>query len=334
MTTELSPLDALPSQQGPQVTRDRFGRPTLPVPGSSKRKPFTRATTVAGAIEETYNIGRWERRLDAIGFSQRPDLVLSVAANLDNRKELDGICDAAKEAARGSAASRIGTATHRLTEIYDSGGVVPTVSPEARGDLDAYAAATTGLHHEAIEQFTVLDEYGIAGTPDRLSTLIRGDEVGFITDIKTGSTVDLGAGKIAAQLAIYSRSLPCNPETGERSEWPVSVSQDWGLIIHLPAGKATAQLQWVDLSAGWQIVELAMQVRSWRRHRDFYRTFEDTADNRLSGSQGGGDYLAQVAAATDVEALYDVWRRAEDAGLYTDALHQACVARKAELSAS
>lgn len=326
MSSDLSPLDALPARGGPQVARDRYGRPVLPVPGSSKRTAYTRATTVAGAIEEYYNIGRWERRLDAIGFSQRPDLVLSIATNLDNRAELDAICDAAKEAARGSAASRIGTATHRLTEIYDSGGVVPTVSAEASGDLHAYAATTSGLVHQAIEQFTVLDSAGIAGTPDRLSTLAGAPEIGYITDIKTGSTVDLGAGKIAAQLAIYSRSVPADPETGQRSEWPVPVSQEWGLVIHLPAGQATAELRWVDLTAGWQIVELALAVRAWRRHRSFYRTFETPAP------VAGPDYLAQAGAAESVEALREIYRAARDAGADIEAVAAACHARKGELT--
>ena len=114
----------------------------------------------------------------------------------------------------------------------------------------------------------------MAGTPDRVSRVRDGyllvapngyefgpDEL-IITDLKTGR-VDYGALKMAMQLAMYSRSKLYDRETGDRIHVK-NVNQDWGIIMHTPAGQGVTTLYWADLRMGWSAIAVAKQVREAR----------------------------------------------------------------------
>jgi hypothetical protein len=154
-------------------------------------------------------------------------------------------------------------------------------------------AATSVLTVIAVEQFVVVPDLSVGGTFDRLSYYegpgpdgrpIAGN---FITDTKTGS-VKYGALKMASQLAVYSRGrlydhtrFPVNASdkkafaawkktefTAEEAASAYSdlppVNQDWGIIVHLPAGTGTCDLYWVDLRIGWSLSQLALTIRQAR----------------------------------------------------------------------
>jgi hypothetical protein len=242
----------------PAIDRDRYGRPMVLPPGGGKKVAYTRATTFVDCIEDKFNLQKWMLRMTAIGLSERPDLLLSVSAHKDDKRELDRICTDAKEAAAASAAATTGTALHALTELVDRGQKLPVLPDTAKADLAAYAEATASLKPIHIERFTVLDSLKIGGTPDRIVE-VGGER--YIADLKTGS-IEWGALKIAAQLAVYSRSWLYDHTTGERT--PHGASTTRGIIVHLPAGQAECHLHWVDLEAGWEAVKVAKSVRDQR----------------------------------------------------------------------
>ncbi|MEU0343315.1 hypothetical protein ABZ092_31270, partial [Streptomyces bobili] len=156
-----------------------------------------------------------------------------------------------------------------------------------------YMMATSVLKVIAIEQFVVVPELSVGGTFDRLSYYegpgpdgkpIAGN---FITDTKTGS-IQYGKLKMASQLAVYSRGklydhtlFPVDADdkdaikawkkekfTAEQAAPAYAplppVSQDWGIIVHLPAGEGVCNLYWVDLNIGWALAQLALTVRNAR----------------------------------------------------------------------
>ncbi len=43
-----------------------------------------------------------------------------------------------------------------------------------------------------------------------------------------------------------------------------NVNQQWGIIIHLPAGQADCSLHWIDLTVGWETLELCETIRVQR----------------------------------------------------------------------
>jgi hypothetical protein len=251
-----------------EVSRDKWGRPYIRQP-DGKHIPYTRATTLAGAIDDLYGLMKWKVRTALIGVVDRPDLRLAVAAHRDNKDQLDEIGERALEAGQANYASTIGTALHSLTEKIDRGEPLGYVPEEYREDIAAYETVTADMQRVYIERMVVLDDLRVAGTPD-LIVDYQGCE--YITDKKTGS-VDYPL-KMAAQLAIYSRGRIYNPDDGTRVD--LHVNQERAIILHMPARTGQCIPYWVDLTVGWEAVQLALQVRDMRKRRNLLTPFEET----------------------------------------------------------
>lgn len=304
------------------VERDHYGRPRILPLGGGKPKAYTRCTTYIKALEDTYHLERWKLRHVALGLVDRPDLRLSVAANRADKAALDGVCRDAMDAAGASAAATTGTALHRLAELSDRGELYSDDIPaEHRPDIEAYRRATTGLHHHLIESLMVCDDLGVAGTPDRI-TGHRGDR--FVFDIKTGR-LDFGLGTIAMQLAVYAHSAVYSPTTGDRYPIP-GLRTDKAIVCHLPAGAGTCDLYWVDIAAGWEGVQLATEVRAWRRRKHRLDVLES---HPVPAAPSWAD---RIAAAETTDALTQVWQDADAAGEWTPHLTALAVTRKTAIT--
>jgi len=246
----------------PPIHRDRFGRPYIVPPEGGKAVPYTRATTWADTLDDRWNLEQWKMRQVAVGLADRPDLVLAVTTQRDDKQALNFTVQAAMEAAKSSAAATRGTALHTLTELLDLGQPLPTIPSDVTADLKAYEAATKHLEMLAVEEFVVVDELQVAGTFDRL---VRHEGRVKVADLKTGGSVKYAMGAIALQLALYSRGVAYDHVTGTRTPLP-DVDQDEALVIHLPAGIAHCVLIRVDIALGWEAVLLAGQVRKFRAY--------------------------------------------------------------------
>jgi len=325
--TETAQLDA------PKIARDRFDRPLVIPPGGGEPTAYTRATTYAGALDDRYNLGRWEMRMVAFGMMQRPDLIMRIGGlgsepkkgaptYRDWHKSVDQVADAAKEAAAASQWATIGTALHAYTERIDNGVDLGHVPAEYQPHLDAYIKATGGFESVSIERFMVNDEYKIGGTPDRILR-IPGHEKLIIGDVKTGDT-EYGVGKMAIQLGIYAHCLHYDPKTGGRAD-PGDIDQETGLIIALNARTGLCELKWIDIGAGWAAVDLAHKVREWRKRRSWFvpplgsaATLEAPPKpdpNPVAGTIMDPVNAALVAAidqATSADQLAELWRAAGD----------------------
>ncbi|QBI99443.1 exonuclease [Streptomyces phage Caelum] len=242
-----------------------------------------------------------------LGSSKRPDL-LEAARALDpddpaDKKKLNALTEQAKDAAGANEKSRKGTYLHDLSEYVDRGDPLPsTISGADLDDMAAYMMATSVLKVIAIEQFVAVPELSVGGTFDRLSYYdgpgpdgkpISGN---FITDTKTG-TIEYGKLKMASQLAVYSRGklydhtrFPVDASdkkaftTWKKTEFTAEeaasaysplppVNQDWGIIVHLPAGTGVCNLYWVDLNIGWALANLALTIRKARSTKGAMKPF-------------------------------------------------------------
>jgi len=305
----------------PELPRDRWGRPLVTPPDGGKPVPYTRCTKFVDALEDKYNLSKWQQRMVALGLVGRSDLQLAVAAHRDDKGKLNKIVDEAMEEARAGAAATIGTALHSLTEAFDRGEQMPSYPDTYRADLNAYATATKPLKMlpEYIERFMVHDPLRIGGTPDRIVELAGRR---YIADLKTGS-VDYAIGKIAQQLAVYAHSVTYDHVTGTRE--PVEgVDQDTAIVIHLPAGTGTCELISVDIAAGWEAVQLSAKVRAWRSRKNLHAPLDAVAVARRARA------LELIDAADHPDDLNDVYRDHVD--VWTDDLTVAGAARKAELT--
>lgn len=250
-----------------KLKRDGYGRPMVEPAAGGAAVGYTRVTTFAGSIEDTYNLGRYQQRMVALGLSKRPDLTLSVAAHStesdEDKRTLNDLCEQAREAAGGSAKATVGTAVHRFCERVDRGTMTLDEVPEShRADVAAYVAAMAPLTIHGIEEFVVIDSEKIGGTFDRIVEI---DGVRYVADIKTGS-VDYPH-KMTIQLALYSRGWLYDPKK-PRERGNTGVSQTAGLIIHLPAGEGRCDFYWINLTAGWEASGLCDKVRAFRKRKD------------------------------------------------------------------
>jgi hypothetical protein len=257
----------------------RDDRPLIVPPDGGPAVPYERASSFGGVLEDKELLEAWKRRQTAIGIAQRPDLALAVSSAVAKagkdawraKNPVNRLVDKAMDAAGSGARASVGTSMHELQEVVDSGGDPAFVPDQYRADLDAYLALTRPFfEHVAVEQRCVCDEVRVAGTKDRLSRL-RQDVVApdgavipegslVTVDEKTSRSLDYSQIKFAAQLAGYSRSVPYDPETDQRGTWPGPIRQDWGFIVHTPAGEGMARLVWVDLVGGWEMARLAASV--------------------------------------------------------------------------
>lgn len=336
-----------------EVPRDRFGRPLLIPPHGGKPIPYTRCTTYVGALEDTYNLGKWQMRQVAAGLAATPGLAERIrplgAEPLDDdgkkawKTTLDELVQEALNTARSDDKARLGTEFHAITERLDRDGDISDVTAEWIPSLDAYQEATRGLQSMAVEQFLVNDEHQVAGTADRVYR-VPGIDGYVIGDLKTGNT-SYGIGKIAMQLAMYANSQMYDLSNGVRTPIP-GLRTDFGIVIDhdIPAVRdgfaikpdpsmpATCRLIKVDLRAAWDAVQLAKQVRAWRGFAKPKTLTEPFIAPQVDALLASLDVaIAHAANRADLSRL---WSEAAASGAWTEAHTQAAQQRLATLDAA
>lgn len=259
---ELQPIRVEPE-------RDSYGRYLAVDPVDGKRKAFTRATTIASTMADKYALNLWSQRMTAIGLATRHDLYARVASTSpDDKQTLNRLVEQAKEAAAANAGANLGTALHTFTQRLDLGEDI-TAPPPWNADLAAYrsALATAGITvlADMVEQVVLLPELKVAGTFDRIVEM-AGRSLPLVADLKTGGFLSFD--EIAIQLALYAHAPWIWDPVGKVHRDCPRVDQDHALVIHLPAGQATCTLYDVDIAAGWEAVNVAMWVRSWRKRKN------------------------------------------------------------------
>lgn len=327
----------------PEPARDRFERPMIIPVGGGKPVPYTRCTTYVGCLEDTYNLSLWQKQMVAVGLALRSDLLLR-AASLGTpppkdadaqvikawKKRMNEVTDAATEAAQASASARVGTSLHAICEAIDRGQDVGPIPEQYRQHIENYQTATEQFTAVHIEQFTVNDDLQVGGTPDRVLTVPGSDRL-VIGDIKTG-TVDYGTGKMAMQLSVYAHSQLYDPMTGDRT--PLGdVDLDHGIIIALDAFTGECRLIDIDLSAGWQAVQLAGQVRAWRKRKDLTRPYVlPTPAAEIRQLDPDMSLVKAIRTAHTETELVELWLAAGDR--WDSAHTELATKRKAELRAA
>lgn len=333
MTTMFEPVTT-------PIPRDRYGRPLVTPPDGGKPTPYRRVTTFVDVLDDKYNLQKWMQRMVVVGLATRPDLALaaSTAANDpdSNKRDLDRICDEAREAAAASGKATIGTALHALTERIDRGEPVGVVPDNYLAHLTNYEAATRALTAVHIEQMMVHDDLQIAGTPDRIVT-VDGMDGCFIADVKTGpSTMKFGVGKVAMQMSAYAHSLLYNHETNTRVTVP-GLSTTAGIVIELNSDTGSCELHWIDLEAGWRGVQVAREVWGYRGLKELTKPFRpvvlpDPVSNHSTKIELTETSLETlIRTATSVQELTALWDANQDR--WTDHLTGVASIRKAELEA-
>lgn len=332
-----------------KLARSRGGRPIIRRPDGTLAD-YTRASSLGSVLDDATGLHKWQMREAVKGIASRKQFVVAVNAHsLDNDK-LDEIIEMGLESQGANDASTAGTAVHELADRYDH-GEKPYVDEDYEEGVNSYLWITRGLEVVMSEEFGVCDELEVGGTPDRIYRL-RGDvempdgtilEAGtlVIGDIKTCKTLKYGSVDFGVQLACYSRSCRYDISGGETALWrkrkvPVGertpwiegeqVSQDWALIVWIPAGTGTAELRPVDLKLGWEAANLAEHVRQELKR------FEGKVIHE--GVRVYEDFDRTLSLATDLDDLAAAHQRAVAAEVWDAELRTRFSARKTELLAA
>ena len=317
-------MTAQPIYENVDIPRDRFGRPMILQPDGKKRLPYRRTTTFVGVLDDMNGLMKWKARQVAIGMGQRKDLVLSAAAaRPTDNKTLNDIAEKAAEHAKASSAATTGTALHTLTERIDQGEEIGEIPVEYMADIDAYRKATEHIEWRGIETFRVHDKWQVAGTADRLGLFPHSERL-RICDIKTGS-VDYPH-KMAMQLSMYARMVPYMIATDERTEDPLPIDLNTGIIIHLPAGKGECTLYEIDLVKGWGACLIAKKVWDWRGTKDLTHAIDPTQQPPAAAT-----WETLIATADNLDRLRELWQRAKELGELTPQLKELAQQRSKEL---
>lgn len=256
-----------------ETRRDRWGRYLVVPPEGGKPVGYTRATTIAKALDDTSSLMSWGERMTAIGLAQRPDLLALVATTEpDNRKVLNDLCKRAKEHGGATARRDLGTALHAMLDKHwtDPDFRVPaTYTADVAAVDEAMRTAGLELVADMHERIVVWDDEQIAGTFD---LLVRDGNTGevLVADIKTGSSVQYGALAFAIQLGIYTRAdalygQGTDPEGSFDVREPMpEVARDRAVIIHVEPGSGVCTLHTLDLSDVDRYIRLTLDVRAAR----------------------------------------------------------------------
>lgn len=250
------------------------GRYQLPDPNTGKARTWTRATTLAGTIDDTYHLQAWSKRRLALGLIEHPELARELAALNDpdgtDKQAFAAIAARAEHLAGAQLGANLGTALHTATEHLHLGGpdTLTDLPASTKADIAAYQACIDlhqlGIAADHVERIVVCPDVDAAGKFDLLATGPWGPQL-RIVDLKTQKSLDFGARKIAAQLAIYANATHMWRPDGTGWEPVPDIDRHIGLVIHLPVGTGTATLHQVDLDTGWDTARLCHQVRAARR---------------------------------------------------------------------
>jgi hypothetical protein len=167
----------------------------------------------------------------------------------------------------------VGISLHTITALADIGMDPQNLTDETERDLLAYrtglALSGVDIDRDYVEVTVVLDDWGVAGTFDRLA-VVPGFDLPLVADLKTGADLSYSMQSIAVQLAAYAHAdeiyAQGSAEDGSldvRTPFP-EVDQNWGLVLWLNAGTGTLELILVDLVQGWAAFEISMWTRDWR----------------------------------------------------------------------
>lgn len=304
----------------------RNGRYVGPHPETGKQTRWTRTTNFVELVKDSIALDEWKGRMTALGLVLRPDLQGRVhglvqgrvAADVakEERKELNGIVEQAKEAAGSKTRSRKGTLLHKYTEEVDAGRrTLEDVPDEFRTEVAVYQRALADAGYRIvptlIERSVVSVELEVVGTFDRILACVRDQEPfelhdgtviqvragDFVLgDVKSGANLRYAEKEIGVQEAVYAHAANENgvavPDaaSGGAPAWrwaPLPefgvprVREDVGVVMHVPYGEARCSVLHYDLTVGWNGALLCAKNRDWRRRKAASRVIHAASIPRI-----------------------------------------------------
>jgi hypothetical protein len=277
-------LDEYDTPERPDFRRIGRGKVPYVLDEKGKRIRYGRSSNAGKILDDESNLTDWKLRTVVAGAAQRPEL-MAEASTLDVDSDKNRLRDIAEDclvAGKGQRRAIIGSAVHAMFDHLDRrDGWTPP--PNFLPICDAYESmmAEWGFEVQGIEVHCINDRFHLAGTLDRryrtTKTLVAPDgtiiPIGstIVSDHKTGKELEYASGAYCTQLAAYVDSQMYDVKTDEREPFDPPNFPDWALIVHADSAGTEIHLYWVDVQQGREGLELAAQVKGWRRRDSLLR---------------------------------------------------------------
>jgi hypothetical protein len=255
------------TQASRDVPRDRYGRYLLP-DENGEDTGWTRATTFAATLAESYGLRIWEQRQVVWGLSRRPDLLTlaSTISGPEDKKALGAIVDSAHEAGATQAKANRGSAIHKAIEMVEKGRPFEEVPDELKADVAGYFTeiASNGIVilPDYVERTCIVPAYKVAGTFDNIVRCPDGRL--RILDKKTGN-LDYAAIEFAVQMALYANASALRNYGSSTYEPMPELAKDYAIIAHIEPGTGRTQLHRINIRLGWAWAATCAEVQDIRK---------------------------------------------------------------------
>lgn len=249
-------------------------------------------TSVAGLLDDTYNLQNWIKRNVALGMALDDSLAERAIAHHQDKGALGDVAEDALRAAKTHQAAARGSAIHRTLEAHDLGEELID-TPKNRALRRAYdvalEAAGLVVVPEYIERIICYPDEMVAGRFDRIMRRRR-DGKFVIADIKSGESAVKYPHKTAIQLALYANApwmaaqIPSQGgKTDEFEKLPEKLDLRNGYIIYTPDENNVEVLK-IDIAHAWKMVKQAIfPALEWRKRDDLVTSVGTTAVDELAG---------------------------------------------------
>lgn len=310
----------------------------LPDPKTGEPTSYTRASTVAKTLEDTWMLEAWAKRMLLLGIQDSPQLraqldriVLGHVPDEEHpehiakalRNPLNAVAARAEQSAGSHRSAEFGTAVHAWCEWVDLGlghlTQVPEIfTPWVQAHLRILAENGLTVDRYWTERVVLNTRYGIAGTLDRLFWDCRGDL--FLGDIKTSAGLQYSWLYFAIQLAIYHSAEYVLSVDGTAWEPMPALDPDVALISHLARENPDqAAIVPLNMVFGHDALATAMEVRAHRRDAKRYAQsvlYQLGCTDPASARWYLARYLVETSRTEDEMAT--VWEHYQD--VWTDDL--------------
>lgn len=316
------------------------GQYRLPDPETGKLTSYSRASTIAKTLEDTWNLDKWAKRNMLIGIFRSGALQRDLWDTMTAwektagpgdkpqdqlRGPLNALSEKAQDAAGATYAAEFGTAVHAWCEWVDLrrghlDGVPEEFRPWVLGHRKALAASGLTVEPGWTERIVLNTQHRIAGTLDRLFRDAYG--VLLLGDIKTSRGLDFSWLYFSIQLAIYHGASHVLSEDGKTWERMPQLDPATALISHLPREEPeTSRIVPISMTFGGAALHTAMTVRRQRSRADKYAQSVPYAvgslDDRTAAWHMARHLVETSRSERDLALLWEAYR-----DIWTDDLTQ------------
>jgi hypothetical protein len=314
---------------------NHFSQYVIPSPDNGRSTAYSRATTLAKVLDDTYNLQRWAQRqlaaavLEGVKVQMAMQDPKSEFAS-DHEKAIDRAMgelwaidrnstrfndqlDFVNQIQGSDDATEFGTAVHAWCEALDIGVVRTCDVPDVfLAHVQSYRQLLRSHALYPVPEYTerIVFNESIVGTLDRLFMVLdTGDLV--LGDVKTTKSESLGFVilNFCVQLAIYRYATKMLAIDGSKWEDMPALAGDTAYVIHLPNDDhRKSSCIAVSTKVGSDALKLTMQVKEMRK-RAKREGFTGVIPVPTPEAVSWMDARHEIQDITDPEELKGIWER-------------------------